>query len=264
MPDTAGSAAQHRDGSGRPKRRRLDPDRNSWSPPVGSRNARLPRDTDERTDYAGLLLAAAEFSEHEHERRELSLEDGGINGETNVNNVTTASASPSNERVELCPGYKTSSVEVGEPSDSEQTESYLVETRGPDVAQYSQLRTPKNAFGGHLSEPVQPDNTSSALPSGNRSQSTHSTLSALATGNNNQSPSAPSSTDSGSVAHEVQQGWQPLQHNVRWPRSGQDDYQGNGSYNSVSTVQPFANDAMGTEQPQGYTTGKSSIVQPPS
>jgi len=263
VPDTAGSAAQHRDGLGRPKRRRLDLDGNSWSPPVGSRNTRLPRDIDERTNYAGLLLAAAEFSEHEHERRELSLEDGGINVETNVNDVTTASASPSNERVELCPSHKTSLVEVDEPSHSEQNESNLVETRGPDVAQYSQLRTPSNAFGGHLSEPIQPDKTSSTLPSGDRSQSTQSTLSALATGNNNQSLSAPSSTDSGSVAHEVQQGWQPLHHNVRWPRSGQDDHQGNGSYNSVSTVQPFANDVMGTEQPQGYRTGKSSIAQPP-
>jgi len=219
VPNTAGSAEQHRDGSGRPKRRRLDEDRNSCS-------------------------------EDEHERRELSLEDGGIDGETNVNDVTTAIASPSNKRVELCPAHKTSSVEVGEPSNSEQTESDLFETRGPDVAQYS--------LGGHFSEPIQPDKTSSALPS------THSTLSAFATGYNNQTPSAPSSTDSGSVAHEVQQGWQPLQQNVRWPRSGQDDYQANGSYNSVSTVQPFANHAMGMEQPQGYTTGKSSIVQPPS
>ncbi len=250
MHGTAGSAGQHRDGLGRPKRRRLDPDEDSWSPPVGSRNAGLPRDTDGRTDYAGLLLAAAGLNEHEHERSELSLEDGGINGETNVSNGTTVSASPSNERVKLGPGHKTSLVEVDEPSDSEQTESNLVETRGPYVAQYSQLRTTNNAFGVHLSEPIQPDKASSAL--------THSTLSALATGDNNQSPSAPSSTDSSSVAHEVQ-GWQPMQDNMRWPRSGQDDHQGSRPYNPVSTVQPFEKDAMGTEQPQDYRTGKSSI-----
>ncbi len=223
MSDTAGSAAQHRGGLGRSKRRRLDPDRG-----------------------------------------ELSLEDEGINGKTNVNDATTTSASPSNERVELCPGHKTTLIEVNEPSDSEQTESNLVETRGPDVAQYSQLRTPKNAFSARLSEPVQPDKTYSVLPSGNRSQSTNSTLSALATGNNNQSPSAPSSTDSGSVAHEVQPGWQPMQRNVRWPRSGRDDHQGNRSYISVPPVQPFANESMGTEQPQDYRTGKSSIAQSPS
>lgn len=90
------------------------------------------------------MLAATEFSEHENEGRELSLE-GSINGETIINDV----------------------------------------------------------MSGHLSEPIQPDKTSAVMPFGNRSQSTHSSLSALATSNNNQSPPAPSSTDSGSVAHEV-------------------------------------------------------------
>lgn len=134
MHGTAGSAGQYRDRLGRLKRRRLDLDEDLWSPPVSSRNAGLPRDTDRRTDYAGLLLTTAGLNEHEHKRSELSLEDGGINSETNISNGTTVSASLSNERVKLGPSHKTSLVEVDEPSNLEQTELNLIETRGPYVA----------------------------------------------------------------------------------------------------------------------------------